>query len=287
MLLRMRSEFGFLYILLIFSSFPLARQLSDSAFIEGHFSQNGVSLSRRQVERFLLDQKNTSAVLADGSKGYRLSSWAVGVPMWCISTGITVYQLKMFVDAMERMEPVNTNINRLTVPLLIGSEVTTFVQGLLSSRSEYLLHKSIISFNENVASNSGSNHQVDRSIVKVKSGWYTQGRVMIPEGILNQVLWGKNESRPFGLWSGVTRFTADQTIGIGVMFLFLAALAYIEPETVDVHTRDLRLGLGIGLTGFGITNSILSSVFRKIGIKKYNAASLKQQPSVPIPSRPE
>jgi len=110
---------------------------------------------------------------------------------------------------------------------------------------------------------------------------------MIPEGILNQVLWGKNESRPFGLWSGVTRFTADQTIGIGVMFLFLAALAYIEPETVDVHTRDLRLGLGIGLTGFGITNSILSSVFRKIGIKKYNAASLKQQPSVPIPSRPE
>ncbi|MBN1309578.1 MAG: hypothetical protein JXA18_16780 [Chitinispirillaceae bacterium] len=44
----------------------------------------------------------------------------------------------------------------------------------------------------------------------------------------------------------------------------------IETAGADVRERNQQLGIGIGLSGFGIVNSIVSAVIRKKAIAAYN-----------------
>jgi hypothetical protein len=107
------------FLSLFLVSSTVAASLSDTLFIEGYYSQLGKNYSRRTIENFLLSQ-DTSMALADAAKGLRLSAWAIGATMWCINTGIAIYQIKQFMDAVERQEPISSNLDNLTIPLAIG-----------------------------------------------------------------------------------------------------------------------------------------------------------------------
>jgi hypothetical protein len=260
------------YMVLLLYAAVSAASLSDSLFIEGYYSQQGKSFSRRQVENFLLKQ-DTSASLADAAKGLRLSAWAIGATMWCITTGITAYQVKRFIDAVDRQEPISSNLDNLTIPLVIGGEISSFTQNRLRYRSDYLIHKAAVAYNNNIRGKSVLDSTSDHRIKKVRSGWYAQDRVHMPDQVLHAVLREQEGSRSLSNWSVVCKVTADQTLGVGFLFLALAAIGYLEEGPVDIKARDTRLGLGIGFTSFGIVNAIISSVSRKAAIEEYNGAT--------------
>jgi hypothetical protein len=265
---------------LLFASTISAASLSDSLFIEGYYSQNGRSFSRRQVENFLLTQ-DTSMAFADAAKGMRLSAWAIGTTMWCINTGIAAYQVKQFVDAVEREEPISSNLDNLTIPLAIGGTITSFVQTRLRNRSDYLIHKGVIAYNGVLCEKLKRDSCLDLSIKKTRSGKYMQDRVFMPEHVLYGVLREQDASRTFADWSLVCKETANQTLGIGILFLALAGIGYLDQEgQVDTRARNMQLSLGIGITSFGIVNAIVSAVTRGAAIKEYNGAVSPQQPSV-------
>lgn len=272
-LINFRIRKAFFFATLLYTSI-VAGDLSDSLFIENHFSQNGRQVSRRKVEKFLLDQ-NSSALFIDKSKGYWWSSWAIGATMWTINTGYSLYQAKLVYDAIQRqdyMSLTGANIDRFTVPLVIGGEISSFVQGLLRTRADYWLHKGVTYYNCSLAKNYPGDSLMDHTMRKTKSGMYMQDRVLMPARIVNPILRDLSDSRPFALWSDATDFLANQTIGIGGMFLALAIIGYMEQEGVDTKARDAQLTLGISLTSFGIINAIVSSVTRKAGIRRYNEA---------------
>jgi hypothetical protein len=263
---------------LLFSSTLCAASLSDSLFIEGYYSQNSKSFSRRQVENFLLRQ-DTSMALADAAKGMRLSAWAIGATMWSINAGIAAYQIKQFVDAMEREEPISSNLDNLTIPLVIGGEVASFVQNRLRNRSDYLIHKAVIAYNGVLCEKLKRDSCFDLSIKKTRPWKYMQDRVIMPEHVLYGVLRGNDASRPYANWSLVCKETANQTIGIGILFLALAGIGYLDQEgPVDTRARNMQLSLGIGIMSFGIVNAIVSAVTRGAAIKEYNGAVSPPQP---------
>jgi hypothetical protein len=256
-------------LLLFFASSLSAASLSDSLFIEGYYSQEGKSFSRRKVENFLLVQ-DTSRALADAAKGLRLSAWAIGATMWCINAGIAAYQIKQFVDAVERQEPVSSNLDNLTIPLAIGGTVASFVQNRLRYRSDYLIHKAVIAYNADLCKKQGLDSCLDFRIKKAGLGRYMQDRVFMPEQVLYAVLREKDASRAFANWSIVCGETASQTIGIGILFLALAGIGYLDQGPVDLRARDTQLGLGIGMTSFGIINAITAAITRRAAIREYN-----------------
>jgi hypothetical protein len=254
---------------LLLASSLSAATLSDSLFIEGYYSQEGTSFSRRKVENFLLTQ-DTSMALADAAKGLRLSAWAIGTTMWCINTGIAAYQIKQFLDAVEREEPISANLDNLTIPLAIGGEITSFVQNRLRYRSDYLIHKAVLAYNTDRCEKLGLDSCLDLRIKKGQEGRYMQDRLFMPEHVLYAVLRENDGSRAFANWSVVCRETANQALGIGMLFLALAAVGYLDEGPVDRRARDTQLGLGIGITSFGIINAIVSAITRGAAIKEYN-----------------
>lgn len=249
-----------------------AFSLSDTLFIEGCYSQQGNSISRSKLENFLLNQNLQSAQYADKAKGLRLSAWAIGTPLWCVSTGISIYQIKKFVDAVNSQQIPTTSLNSYAMPLFIASDVTLFIQNILRNRSDYAIHKAVTAYNCKLAEKLGPDSLMDHRIRKNKSGLYMQDRVCMPTSVLVPVLKEKDASRPLAYWSSATGLVADQTISIGVMFLAFAALGYMEMEGVSIntHERQIQLGVGIGLTSFGIINAIIAGETRKTAVKRYN-----------------
>lgn len=264
---------------LLLASSLSAASLSDSLFIEGYYLQAGKTFSRRHVENFLLNQ-DTSMALADAAKGLRLSAWAIGATMWCVNTGIAAYQIKEFVDAVERQEPISSNLDNLTIPLAIGGTIASFVQNRLRYRSDYLIHKAVIAYNGNLCKKQKRDSCLDLRIKKARSGKYMQDRVFMPEHVLYAVLRDNDNSRAFANWSYVCKETTNQTLGIGILFLALATIGYLDEGPVDTQARDMQLGLGIGITCFSITSAIVSAITRGAAIKEYNR-------SISPPVRPD
>lgn len=263
-----------LFILPLIFFFPTvvsALTISDSLLIEGYYTQQGKSIPRNQLENFLLEQ-NPSALLADQAKGFSLSSWAVGTPLWCVNTGITVYEIENFIDAIKKQEIISSSINSFAVPLFIGSDVTLFVQNILRNRSDYALHRAVVAYNNEIMEKHGPDSLMNHCIKKTNSGWYMQDRVLMPGSVLIPVLKENVASRPLAYWSSATGLLANQAISIGVMFLAFAAIGYIEEQSMSIDTRkrNLEMSLGISLTGFGIINAIIADVTRNTAIKKYN-----------------
>lgn len=254
---------------LFFTASVTAVTLSDSLLIEGYYSQQGKSISRRELEYFLRE-KSVSESLINRSKRYRLSAWTIGAGMWCVNTGITIYQIKKFVDAVENQEPVSTSLDNVTIPLVIGGEISVFVQNRLRIRSDYLLHKAVTAYNNDMCKKFALDLPMDHLIKKEKYNWYKQDRVLMPTRVLYPVLKEKDASRPLANWSIVCRESASHTIAIGAMFIVFAAIGYIEEEGIDIRKRNVQLGVGIGLTSFGIINAIISAVTRNTAIRKYN-----------------
>jgi hypothetical protein len=256
-------------ILVLFFTTGIAAPLSDSLLIEGHYSQKGKSISRRKLEKFLQKQ-DVSMSLVKRSKAWRISAWTIGASMWCVNIGITAYQVRQFMDAVEKQQPINTNLASVTVPLIVGGEIAAFVQGRLRTRSEYLLHKAVTAYNNDVCQRHAIGLVMDHRITKVKSSWYRQDRVLMPTRVLYPVLKEKDASRSYANCSFIFRELGNQSVAAGAMFLALAAIGYIQKDSVDTGERDFQLYFGIGLASFGIINKIISAVTRNAAVRRYN-----------------
>lgn len=244
-----------------------AFSISDTLLIEGYYSQQGKQIRRGKLENFLLKQ-NPSAQLADQAKGLRFSAWAIGTPLWCINTGIAAYQIKQIVDAIEKQKMVTGTINNFSMPLIIGSDITLFIQNILRSRSDYALHRAVVAYNKKIAEKYFPDLIMDHRIKKTNSGWW-QDCVLLPDGVLMWVLREKESSRAFANWSVATDIAANQAFSIGGMFLAMFLMDYIVENRISSSTR-VSLNVGIGLMSFGIINAIIADGLKKSAIRNYN-----------------
>jgi len=276
---------AFALSLLFCVPFAGAKSLSDSLPIEGNYSQDGHSVSRFKLERFLLAH-DSSVELADHSLGYKWSGHVVGATMWCVNLGVSAYQLEQFLDALKKQnaiidstgkqEAFSNSLYKFTIPLTIGSDAASFVQSLLYNRSDYLLHKAALAYNSSIAKNGPA---IDLHIEKEKYGWYKQGGLLMTEPVLYGVLREQPASRASANWSAVLREIGIQAGEWGGMYIALALLSYLEEASgdssiiIDKKARDSNLKIGVSLAAFGIVNAIISTVTRNSAIKKVQCRS--------------
>ena len=274
--------------------------MSDSVPIQGHFSQDGNSVSRFKLERFLL-MRDSSVEFVDRSLGYKWSGHAVGALLWCLNIGLSAYQINQFLDALERknndletsgrQEAFSNTLYKLTIPLTIGSEIASFVQSRLYNRSDYLLHKGLLAFNASAAEKSHA-APIDLHIEKLKNGCYQQDGLLLTEPVLYGVLREQPASRPAALWSATLHETGAELGTWGGLFIGLALLSYLQEASgdtsllVDKKGRDANLKIGISLAASGVVSAIVSAVTRNVAVKKYNAALPVRNIPV-IPARQE
>jgi hypothetical protein len=279
------------FISVLFSSAGIcSKPLSDSLPIQGHYSQDGRFVSRFKLERFLLKQ-DSSTEYTDRSLGYKWSGHAVGALLWSVNIGVCVYQLKQVFDALERQnnildstgkqESFVNGLYKVTIPLTIGTEMTSFIQTRLYNRSDYLLHEGALAYNASVLKKSSKNSEMDLHIEKGKYGEYKQGGLLFFEPVLYSVLREQPASKAYSVWSAVHKEVGVQVGSWGGMYLGLAILSYLQESMadtsfiIDKKARDFNLTLGVSLTAFSIVNAIISAVTRNVAIKKYNAALQK------------
>lgn len=274
-----------------------AAPISDSLLIEGYYMQQGQSISRRQVEKFLLLQPYEIAQLADKSKAYSVSAIAVGGPMWCITTGITIWEVMDVVDAIKKQDEralvtLAYKVNNIAIPLFIGSEITLFLQNSLSHHSEYLLHSAVKKYDSLVSSKYNENVIFDHHIKEVRGGWYMQDRLLMPTSVLYSVLKEKEVSHGAANGSIFCKELAFHAGLIGTLFVTDAIAKYImnyeNNQKFNIWNADF--GIGIGLELLATISSIISGGIRDKAIEKYNE-SLPQAPKPfqffdPIPAAP-
>jgi hypothetical protein len=273
--------------ILFLCSLIYAKPLSDSLPIQGHFSQNGNSVGRFKLERFLLAH-DSSVEFADRSIGYKWSGHVVGTTLWCVNLGVAAYQLNLVLDAVKKQnilldstgkqETLVNRLNRFTIPLTIGSEVASFVQSLLYDRSDYLLHKGALAYNASIARNSPPGQGIDLRIEKENNGWYKQDGLLMTEPVLRGMLREQPASRPYSNWSWVFKQIGIQAGEWGGMYIGLALLSYLQEATgdtsfiIDKKARDSNLRIGISVSALAIAGAIASAVTRNAAIRKYNGA---------------
>lgn len=278
--------------ILLVAAAASAGPLSDSLPIQGHFSQNGQPVSRFKLERFLLAH-DSSADLADRSLGYKWSGHAVGALLWCVDIGVAAYEIKGVYDAIKnesildaggKRQPYSNSLYKYTIPLTIGTEAASFIQERLYVRSDYLLHKAALAFNESVA------QKVDLHIDKSGFGEYSQGGLTFGEPVLNAILLEQPASAPRAAWSWVLKETGIQVGSWGGMYVGLALLSYLEEMqgdttlAIDKGARAANLTIGVSLIAGGIVCAIVSWVIRNKGIEKYNeAVAVRSVPAMQMP----
>ena len=249
-----------------------AASLSDSLPLEGNYRQQGKPFSRRKVERFLRNQDSSVSGLAGRSRGFRLTAGGIGLTIWSVNLGISVYQFSALYKAIDRQEPIALPLQQLTTPLLIGGEIATFIQDRFNSRSDYLLHCSALEYNRQLHLRRYPDSAFSLTIDKAKFGWYRQDRLLLPVHVVHTVLREKDSSRPLSNWSLAFREVASPMQALGAWFLCYAIIGYLAPEGVDEQTRSTQLTAGITLTGFGIINAVISRILLKNAISRYNEA---------------
>ncbi len=268
---------------------------TDSLIIEGYYSKGGHSISKSKLTNFLLDQ-DASAKFADASKGYRVSAFAVGAPMWCITTGIAVYQGIQCYKAIKAIDEgkvvevnsITGNIGNVIIPLLIGGEITAFFQSRLSTRADYSLRKAALAFNNSLYQQSSYSRPLDHQINEVKAGWYMQDGILMPSSVMYCVLKENGETHAAANWSTYCNKVSNAAGFTGAMLITLGIIGFFPEEEsrllgIDhraIEHRNLKIGVGIGLTTFGIITAFISTGIRDKAIKRYNETVLNpaQQP---------
>jgi hypothetical protein len=212
----------YLFVLIvILTTFSAEATLSDSLIFENDYTQLGVPVSRTKLEYFLMKQ-NTSSFLADRSKGCRMASFAVAMPMWTITTGLTAWQAYEFVDAFknQRLPPVQL-FNTIAIPLMLGGEVTGYLQSRLSHRADYLLYKAVIAHNNGVAEQHQIYPPLNHHIEESRPGYYTQDRVLMSQNVLYRVLKENGTSyTPANSWM-TCRNISTQSFSFGSLFMVM------------------------------------------------------------------
>lgn len=278
-------------------------KVADNLLIEGYYTQEGHGISRRSLENFLLNEPNDPSKFADKSKAYRLSAFAVGAPMWLVTTGIGIWQVVKFAKILDTINMSTTtdptavfyqNSWKISVPLIIGGEISAFIQGRLRNRSDYMLHKAVKSYDSVLCTKQQVNIIIDHQIKEVKPGWYLQDRVLMPTSVLYPVLKEKKESYGAATWSFFCKEFAINAGLVGSILITNAVIAFFEgglgEKNINIKQRNIQLGAGIGLEVFAAISSILSAGIREKAVQKYNDALPKAPKPMqlfdPIPTEP-
>jgi hypothetical protein len=199
------------------------------------------------------------------ARGCRIASRAVGISMWCLTTGVSAYEVYRAVDDFQHGQDVSPFAFNVTLPLIIGGEVTSFIQGLLFRRAEYLLHKSVQSFNNQLCTERKLSRVVDHELRQTQFTQYTQDGLLLTPATVQYVLLEESASRATAARAAIYRETSGHTASVGASLLALAILATVENRDAGVYW-----GLGGGLVGFGIVNAIAATAARNRAIRKYN-----------------
>jgi hypothetical protein len=238
----------------------------DSLPVTGHYAQNGRALDVRSMEKVLL-ARGPSADYADRAKAYRLSASVIGATLWTASLAVSAVQFASIYSALKKGQTMVARTDQFTLPLLIGGELGSFVQGRLGARGNYLFHRAVLAYNGHLCKERGPDVELDHHIVKPKRGrgWYLQDGLAMSTETLYRVLGEQPTSRGGALRSRLYRETASRTTSVGITFIFFAVMSALEGETDRAY-----LGTGIGLTSFGIVNAISALVSRSMAVKAYN-----------------
>ncbi len=123
----------------------------------------------------------------------------MGALLWCVDIGIAAYEIKGIYDAIKNesildtngiRQPYSNSLYKFTIPLTIGTEVASFIQERLYVRSDYLLHKAALAFNESVARKASPGSLFDLRIDKSGFGSYRQGGLTFGDPVLDGILLG-------------------------------------------------------------------------------------------------
>lgn len=239
---------------------------SDSFHIEGYYTFGGEKISKTKLEKRLRNLQCTEGI-ATRARNFRYGANGVGAAMWGVSVSVAAIRIKAIVDAVEDGAPITDPLGRSALPLLIGGELSSVINGLLRNHSDYLLYKATREYNRCQSSDSMVAH-----IQKLKNGWYQQGTLQMPEHVLIRVLKEYEEPRGYVNASQVLDGTGAVFSTVGAWFLYYGIMGFIESEGVDVPTRNVQLGIGIGLTCSNFFTSFISSWLRKKAIDEYNVA---------------
>jgi uncharacterized membrane protein (DUF485 family) len=276
-------------------------KVADNLLIEGHYTQEGQQISRGQLEKYLLNQPYEVANLADKSKGYRMSAYAIGGPMWVVTTGISIWQIVQFVNFMKRTDLNDPNssliypeIWKFSMPLIVGGEATLFFQNRLRNRSNYLLHRAVTTFDSILCTKHQVNIILDHQIKEVKPGWFMQDRILMPTSVLYSVLKEKADSRAAANSSIVCGAIASSSGMIGLYCALTCVTAFMEAGLGDKEINKgvvySHVGIGIGSFLLATVTSVISGGIRDKAIKKYNDALPKAPKPLqlfdPIPTEP-
>jgi hypothetical protein len=185
------------------------------------------------------------------------------------------------------------NIDKFLIPLLIGSEITLFIQSRLRHHADYLLYKSLRTYDSSVAARYNVNVIFDHRISKVRRGWYLQDRLLMPTSVMYCVLKEKEVSHASANWSiFCNEFTLHAGL-IGSLLITNVVIMFIEEyseKNVNISKRNTQLGIGIGLEFLAGISSIISGGIRDKAIEKYNETLPKAAKPFqffdPIPATP-
>ncbi len=255
-------------------------QMIDSLPLEGHYSQDGHELSRREMEAVLLETA-LAHVSVDRAKGLRIASNVLGISTWCISAGIAACQIAGFVEAIEQQKPYSNELDDLVLPLTIGGELASFLRSRLRARAGYLFRKGAVEYNRQLCRRTQSERTLDHRIQAVGKGWDTQDGILMSPSTLHYVLGESRVSRGHSMRSVFYRETGTNALGTGISLLILAVVSGID----DQPWRGYLVG-GSCATGFGIINLISASVARRRAIEAYNEAEADTIPCYQRRDRP-
>lgn len=245
-----------------------AENSSDSLLIKGYYTCGREKISRSKLEKVLRDSE-CSRMNATGARNFRYGANGIGVAMWGISITIAAVRIKSVVDAIEKGAPITDPLGRSTMPLFIGGEISSIVNGLLRNHSDYLLYKAARAYNGSHFPDSAESLQIEN----VKNGRYRQGTLLMPEHVLIRVLREYEEPRGYVNASQVLDGTGTLFSTAGAWLLFYGVMGLIEPDGIDISARNVQLGVGIGLTCSSLFTSHISSWLQKKAIAAYNSAA--------------
>ena len=265
--------------------------LSDSLLIEANYTQQGEDISRNQLEEFLLKQ-NASADLTDKSKAYGVSATAVGVPLWLISTGISVWQGIQCYKAIKGIynsptpyllnKSILNEFTKWNLPLVIEIELSAFIPSFLNRRSDYLLHNAVRAYDSSVYQRYNMSVVMDHRIKEARPGWYLQDRLLMPTSVMYSVLKENEASHTAANTSLACRTIAVNAGFLGGIFLTNGIIGIFEKsftkDNVDIKLRNTQLGVGAGLAFVAGIFSIISVGIRDKAIDYYNEPFQKGNP---------
>lgn len=253
-------------------------QMLDSAIVTGHYTQEGMTLERRDMEKVLL-KTPVAGIDVDNAKGLRISGGVLSLTTWLTSTGVTAYQIFGLVDAMENDRPYSQQIDDLVLPLTIGGQIATFIQARLRNKSNYLFHRGVLEYNRQLCRKQELDLVFDHRIKNMGGGWYEHDGLLLPSGALSYVLAKQPESRGHIARSVLYREVGSRTVSLGSSFLGIGIIRVIDDQPRSDYQGYIVAGSI--LAGFGIINTIATTVARKNAIRAYNKAVPSRIPCNP------